>query len=119
LTSIRWTSNTEAVQVEANELEVTAAAVKATILQLRLRDHRQLRKRVNESLDKEEGLLGLHLTNALNIAQARQRTVTAVVGYDLDAGQVVLADPATKQEIGRRPMEDSDRRIAQAMPPPA
>ncbi len=115
--SIRWTSNTEAIQVTASELELAAARVAAVDLQLKVRAHRQLRDRVTASLNQEEAQLGQRLTNALNVAQARHRTVMAIVGYDLEAGEVVLADQA-KVEIARRPLSESERLIAEKMPDP-
>jgi hypothetical protein len=116
---IRWTQNTQAIDRRCSEEEILTAKVAAVEHQLRLRAHRALRQRVNQSLDAEEAHLGLLLKNALDRVVGKTRSSLARVGYDLEAGEVVLADAATGEELERRPLSDSDRRIAEKMPDPA
>jgi hypothetical protein len=119
VSAIRWTSKKEVIDVPASAEEIAAATAAAIDAQLKVRAHRALRKRVNESLDLEEAQLIQRLNNTLDCVQGRRRAVAALVGYDLETGEAVLVRPDTKEEVGRRPMNDADRRIAQAMPPDA
>jgi len=114
---IRWSMNQEIFDRPATAEEHLAAKLAAVDWQLRLRAHRLLRKKVNESLDAEEQRITAGLERALKASDLTKIAVAAVVGYDLEAGATVLANPATREEIARRPMTDAERVVAEKMSP--
>jgi hypothetical protein len=114
---ILWTENRESTRRASTKDELLGAKLRAVDLQLRLRDHRLLRKRVNESLDAGEMQIVARLGVALDAAATASTQVEARVGFDMQAGETVLADPLTLLEIARRPMSEADRAIAEKMPP--
>lgn len=114
---IRWTQNTEAVQLPAPDDQVAEAKNAVADITIERLAHKQLRARVLGRLDEEERQIGLRLATAIGKMQARAVTRMGRVGYDLDAGEVVLAD-ADGTELSRRLMTEAERRIAEQMPEP-
>jgi hypothetical protein len=112
---ILWTQNSEVVARPITETERRAATEQAVEAQIQLRDHRLLRKRVNESLDREEAQIVGALERALVAVSSKSVAMHAVVGYDTEAGETVLASEATRRVLARRPMTDADRIIAGKM----
>lgn len=113
---IVWTQNSEVTQRPITTDEIGQAHIDATRLQIRLREHRALRRKVAESLDAEEAQIVRQLDVALSQAQRQAATVHAVVGYDLDVFETVLQDPKDGAILERRPMTAQERAIAAVMP---
>lgn len=112
-----WTNSSEVVERPATEAEALAAQLAAVALQLKLRAQLALRITVNESLDAEEYQINQRLQAALDIAQKTKVVVHARVGYDLERGEVVLADK-DGTELRRRPCTEAEKRIAAALKAP-
>jgi anaerobic glycerol-3-phosphate dehydrogenase len=111
---ILWTQNREIVTRQATEDEVHQAALLAVQAQLRLREHRQTRKKVNDSLDLEEAQIVRRLDESISrVANRKIVGVPAIVGYDLESGEVVLAEQPGEQELGRRPITPNERAAAE------
>lgn len=115
---IRWTKNTQAIDRPANREEIDHARNQAVDLLHALNDHKALRGRVMNVLDLEEAHLRKALAEALKRSQRQVVGFLAAVGYDLEAGEKVLADTQTQAELKRVPLTDAERRIAEKMPEP-
>lgn len=115
---IRWTESRQVIERPTTEAETLQATSTAVTMQICLRDHRLLRKRVSEVLDLEEAQIARKLDDALRSVARKAVGVAARIGYDLEAGETVFADPETGEEMRRQPITEHERRIALQMPAP-
>lgn len=114
---IRWTESRQIVERPTTEAETQQATSQAVHMQIRLRDHRLLRKRVSKTLDIEEAAIVKQLEDALRAVTRKAKGIAARIGYDLEAAETVFADD-DGVELKRRPMDDHERRIAEKMSAP-
>lgn len=113
---IRWTRNKEVVQLPAEQGEILEAQGEAIKAQFDLRDLKAYRLQFTRLMDTAEHELTIRLGNALDRVRSKMTSRLARVGYDLEAGDVVLADPKTNTELLRRPMNEAERLIARQLP---
>lgn len=115
---IRWTKNTEAVQLPAEPADILRAQAEAVQIVADTKDLRAYARRVSDQVSRAEQELQQRLDAAMAKVRSRMNARLGLVGFDLEAGETVLADPETRIELLRRPMNESERLIARQMPEP-
>jgi hypothetical protein len=113
---IIWTEDQEHADVEVSAAERAKAQTDVVDVLQRLREHQDSQRAMNDRLNAIGAALTRQINAAADMATRSMARRACRVGYDLEAGEVVLAieiDPS--QPVIRRPMNQAERALAEAV----
>jgi hypothetical protein len=112
---IIWTQDQEHADVEVSAAERAKAQADVVAILQRLREHQDSQRAMNDRLNAIGAALTREINAAIDMASRPTTRRACRVGYDLDACEVVLLTLDTNKPAVRRPMNQAERALAEAV----